>query len=1160
VVDGFLRLAIFICTAVILAESVFSAFPKATICKDCNSPADWPLHGLNLFNIATPKYKWKNATEELDYIFAREKNVTKTYKDADGNPIPADFKLEEGDLTFERAISDWNVEDFGDIFDKHNADFILLLATWAVGLWLMTECVIVPERILGTGTPREDRLIHLTRQDPLTLTSIFAVIVSTARVKDVSALFSVFAEDVEFLQTILVALKSFLLAVGLAGLILAFNRAPLKKKRKRDWPSERWYDRDGDALVEYQTNPIFFIPFWLSLSICPLLSLSHDGITFFRDFPQDRSAGEGFSDTLQYVLEIQRFSSTRIVSVLMAVILGYDAFSKWLIGVERPVIHLWTVLGHIYLCMTLSAADNWDEIFDTLNNDLSYLSPFVFCVPAMLSYGVFNLQHIEDIPLTVVKDLRKVFDLGVYYRIFYTLAIIIGIAPGVLLFFGINGPWIELETEPGPVVVSLKEGADTVVSVMDDMANAFLDLGSSLNWCLDGHDHPENPFETDQTCGFDGKPVLSDSLLTDCAAVNATLSGDESGKLAWCENYENYDQAESATDPAWCTASASDNVKAGVCGPEPAFGANDSEYNQCLGNLGEADYMRGVGGRVSRDTALNSALEADIGDMGRFSSDPVLSGEEDFDLAEFGTDSIYLKHRAFIRDLTAGEKACMGTTCNVFIGVYIAAKALILMPTFTGFENTLLDIAGWAMENAGRGAMYSGKYAAKVATRGFRMLKKSRLFKKACKRLEMMYDSFKDLKKRHMKGEPTRMFYAFTGSMATTFISVFLGFWRREKAYAPMPLKFKYVIATLLVANFVITPILIFLPASLQMVLTLIPEALVLIQARVTFAWKCIVLSSLFSFVSAACWMAAIILETGDRIVDAVLGGIGAKISATDTKFYSDTFVSWITASVWLLPVLGVIIRTFIQRDNVLSIVMETDERGEGNAKFMIRELEANMGEMGTDLYNTVDEMGGACDLIMKLTIATLKLGYRMIRLAGGLGFIPLEGLVRLIKPALNALRVDIANFHLFSVPKFDMPLPKVNDMLLALLFACPTLVVIVTGVGFAMSIVPSPNTKPLHVFRRNLAWTGLCVSLTFLGIANLISKLEVPIFKIRMEVSSIVMTSVLCNVLGIFSYFSSMVDSEIPILAEGNALAGQKYRKVSQEDISLKMPSLSKQ
>jgi hypothetical protein len=455
---------------------------------------------------------------------------------------------------------------------------------------------------------------------------------------------------------------------------------------------------------------------------------------------------------------------------------------------------------------------------------------------------------------------------------------------------------------------------------------------------------------------------------------------------------------------------------------------------------------------------------------------------------------------------------------------------------------------------------YLLKAAVRMALKARRKFKKLFKLKKVIKAFRKLYKIFKSLESGKVRAS-WKMLYGFTQNAATSFIAIFLGFWRREKAFPPMPIKFKFVLAALLMANLIVTPILLFLPYSLQQVVGLLPAGLILIQVQITFAWKCILLSTVLALLSTACWVVAVVIETGKEEVKRVAKGIDKLLGApaakpvgdrynAKTAYWDDTFVSWITALVWLLPVVVILVTHFINRDEVIQIVFKADDRADGPADIM-RDLKSIESSLRVEQQGMGTDIGGACDLIAKAVVFIMKTTYHLVRKMAFLPPIHLEQLFDTLIMALNGLREHIEAFIKGLMPRIDI-IPNVNDMLLMLLFACPFVVVVTTIIGFIMSIVPNPQTKALHVFRRNLSWTGLCVSFTVLGIANMISSFKVPIFDISLEVSSVVLTSAFCNVLCLMSYLSAMIDSEIPMLSEGNALTGTKFIKGSEK---LKIP-----
>jgi len=1141
VADGFIRLTLFLSTAIILAESIFSTFPSATI-SDENSKASWPF--------AESPFTWvfkDNVTmPDLDGLFAQDKNFT-------FNAIK--FTLADDVPLNETFVETFAVEDFKDLFDKGNLAFMLTVTSWVCGLWLMMECIVVPDTILGRGVSSSDRLVHLTRMNPLMLMSVFCIIVSTSRVKDVSVLFSVFLEDVEFLQGGLALIKSYLLAAGLIGIAVAFNRKPKGGVNKK-WPTPRWYTlpQHQDELKNYQTNPLYFFPFALALSVCPLLSFAHDGYSLIDEFPEKENTSTDFSDMQAYVLQIQAFASTRIVSTVIASILAYDAVTRWLLVVEKPRVHFWMVLGHVYLCMVLSATDNWSDIFDNLNVDLHHISPYLFCVPALMAYAFFNMFYLVEMSETIVFDALILIDANVYYRVFYTLAIALGVIPIVLLFFGWSGPWFDFEMEPGPIMTDIKIFADAVEAMFTEIVNFLWDFAQLFNVCGDGQ-RPQDtswiPRTSHDAYTCPTGDIIHQDIIDGCDLDTETDNG-------ICTGLDSYNTPVTLYDTSECeTTECTDNINSLT----PPLSCQTGSTSPAGGVQTEG---------VEADADFNDALRSDMGGLGRFveQADEDLGPEEGaFFNDNFNATSTHIRSGVMqIRGMSTTELNCYMTACDVIVYTVVGTQIAAIFPIpfdFSGIMGAAVDATAFVVEKIAKMTFYLLKAAVKMAIKARRKFKKLLRAKKTIKAFRKLYKIFKSLGSGKVRAS-WKMLYGFTQNVATSFIAIFLGFWRREKAFPPMPIKFKFVLAALFMANLIMTPILLFLPYSLQQVVGLLPPGLILIQVQITFAWKCILLSTAFALLSTACWVVAVVIETGKEEVKRLAKGIDKLLGVpaakpvgdrynTSTAYWNDTFVSWITALVWLLPVVAILVTQFINRDEVMQIVIKADDRMDGPADIM-RDLKSIESSLRVEQQEESSDIGGACDLIAKAAVLIMKTTYRTVRRMAFLPPINLEQLFDTLIMALNGLRANIEAFIEGLMPRIDI-IPNVNEMLLVLLFACPFGVVLSTIIGFIMSIVPNPQTKALHVFRRNLSWTGLCVSFTVLGIANMISSIKVPIFDISLEVSSVVLTSAFCNVLCLMSYLSGMIDSEIPMLSEGNALTGTKFIKGSEK---LKIPYMS--
>ena len=118
--------------------------------------------------------------------------------------------------------------------------------------------------------------------------------------------------------------------------------------------------------------------------------------------------------------------------------------------------------------------------------------------------------------------------------------------------------------------------------------------------------------------------------------------------------------------------------------------------------------------------------------------------------------------------------------------------------------------------------------------------------------------------------------------------------------------------------------------------------------------------------------------------------------------------------------------------------------------------------------------------------------------------------------------------------------IPDLDHVLLALLFACPAANVVATVAG---ALSGSDMAHGIQTLRQTLAWTGLCVSFTLLGMSSIVEAVEIPIFELTFKVNPVVLTSVGLNALCLLSYFSSVVDMEMPMLDDRNALLGSEMK-----------------
>ena len=456
-----------------------------------------------------------------------------------------------------------------------------------------------------------------------------------------------------------------------------------------------------------------------------------------------------------------------------------------------------------------------------------------------------------------------------------------------------------------------------------------------------------------------------------------------------------------------------------------------------------------------------------------------------------------------------------------------------------------------------------------------RMLKKFTPFKDAVTTVKAIFHMIHKLEHFAIGGSRMaydvnmKMMYAFTQNIATSFVAIFLGFWRSQAAFKPLPVKFKFLILGLLLANAVMTPILLFFPWVLGQILGVLPPQIIIIRPSVTFPWKCLVMSTLFSLLSTAFWVAAIVLEEVKGPIRKA-EGIGSRVAMigeekkvkekkkslvernfTRTGFYNHNIVSWVTALLWLIPVAYIIINTQLNTDARVITVYHNGNQTDTGPVAMLHAVKGGMGEVQSEFQGLATEMGGACGLVLKAVMAIVQKILKEVLVAaelieGGLEN-AFEELMRVVMGHFKGLR-EVVDLILSVMHLVEKVIPDLDHVLLALLFACPAANVIATIAGAVLSTRPNPMTKGIQTLRQTLAWTGLCVSFTLLGMSSVIEAVKVPIFDLTFKVDPIVLVSAGLNALCLISYFSSVVDTEVPMLDDRNALLGQEIELAERE------------
>ena len=981
-----------------------------------------------------------------------------------------------------------------------------VLATLAA-VWFTVELIWVPEAVFGEIVPNTS-LIRVLRVPWRVAVGMLGLLASSL-VVDAGVNVMDLSVRTLWLQYvgILVSASSFVLALS----VLVWT----PNKEATDWSTpgwrrKRWYERKAADIVP--RHPVFGYALGAALLVCPAVSLA---------LFVPRLVADGVSVA----------TGAPTVAVL-----GVDLVLLWdavLFARAKNVVplHLGSVLAQWFVVVASVQPS------DTALWLLAGVAPLVSyaVVEGYCGQTVAFLPHANAVLYHLVNYERVV------YRFCYVAAVWCGVVAAVAWGLGWSGDWIAVDVEHGDVVRSV---LDMLESLEDAIRGFLLNLVRVLNKLnVPGCEAlPEYRSLTDSSAldGDDDDDVgthLAAAIAATTVLGNMTVSLlAESGVAGFRPvRFQFRDRADvPLTQYAECT------VKDACFLSTDAEPCDDGDYTLLRDVYrGETTFGDHVALRAALQDADTCTLETKLvseDEKDAKKADEETSAELDTVLDKTDTEegALGVLERPEdcatcvdpdawedpSTDLVAQDKGCRDAACYLFIAAMAAATGMSLVPILGGAASAVAKTAikiAWKLFRTARKFAYKFK----------RLNAKRKAFRRKRQALlRWVNDGIDQIK----EGVPTTtdLVYTFLPLFGVSFVSIFVGFWKRRTPTPSARAELRAGLMSAVVANGVCMGLVHGIPTALRVVAAGLPDALLKVSVRTKSGWWWMVVSSGASCASCVFWGIAIFLGQHREAKHRGKGNVVAPVAARRSRWIGASprakagspAQQWLSMLIWLLPVLVLVLYALVDSTPVFVVVT----RSNPEVLKAVGDVQAQEGIQGSLDYER--DVGGdnVCDLVAK----GVSIAFGAAAKAVGQGILAVaKTLLKWFQQAFYWVRKLMT--ALVDIPNLDVP-DATQLLLLGVLFGCPSLALLLSAVGALVGWTCNRSNDHWFAFVLQLGMTGLSVSMTVAGFAAVVESVKLPLLNVRVETTALITQSVLANILVLVSYANRVFDGLVPL------------------------------
>jgi len=525
------------------------------------------------------------------------------------------------------------------------------------------------------------------------------------------------------------------------------------------------------------------------------------------------------------------------------------------------------------------------------------------------------------------------------------------------------------------------------------------------------------------------------------------------------------------------------------------------------------------------------------------------------------------------------QEMCEDIACGAIIAVMAAATAASFIPFIGG-------AISFSVKTLGKIAWQLFKLIRKYAKQFLRFNRRRRQFRTKRRLLAKLINGAKTASSLGIKATQN-LIYPFVPLFLVGFFAVFVGFWKRTDV-GNLRGSFAGLLLGLLVANIIVMVLVRYIPIIANELANALPSTLLKIKFHTKDGWKWMEYASYASTISCLFWFVALLMNLLSDVYNFVIGDDDddeetnespketrapkkEEVELTEIKMelkepqlrvprwrrksnafirgnpfvdrFNDAFTrddnmsstAWVSNLLWIVPAGLIALIALMNNEQVFNASATIQSNIFGAAS----DLEGEKGgqEYSMELKDSSEGKLNICELVGQSVKIIVDAAARAV------GSVIMES-IDLIKNwydlAFHYLETFIS--ELVDLPNLDL-VGDSNQIILFVVYGCPIAAFMIALFGVFTSLLPRRvslvirlggllDLDLLHTFLYFLGFTGLTVSLSIYGIAAVITSLKVPFFTIQLETTSVIINSVVCNILVLVSFANHTFNRIVPFYA----------------------------